>query len=266
MKKKALAVLGAVLMTFTGFSITAHAAGTPAEVKKVILTNEDVITYTDGSIKLEDAFTGMAPGESRMAAIRIENQNSHFASFFISGEATKALEEINDSAKGAAYEMQISIGRDQASAVSLLDMIAGGYSSELVASNDGLKDITGLKDYQFLAELKNGEYTNIYLTITLDGEGLDSTSAVDYSNAIGSIEFNFRAYYGDEKDPVIVTDYVREKGTNIIKTQVVDRIVALAGGVQTGDTTSIGLLFVILTAGIGPVVIAVKKGKVESRE
>lgn len=266
MKKKALAVLGASLMMLIGFSITAYGADTPTEVKKVILTKEDVITYVDGSTKLEDAFTGMAPGESRMAAIRIENKNSHDASFFISGETTKALEEINDSAKGAAYEMQISIGKDLASAVSLLDMIAGGYSSELVASNEGLKEITGLKDYQFLAELDHGEYSNLYLTITLDGEGLDSTSAVDYSNAIGSIEFHFRAYYGDEKNPVIMTEYVREKGANIIKTQVVDRIVTLAGGVQTGDTTSIGLLLVILAAGIGFVGVAVKKRKVETRE
>ena len=61
--------------------------------------------------ELAGAFDGMAPGDSRTVVIKIENQNSHKASFFISQKTTDALEEAGK-ASGGAYEFQVEIGND----------------------------------------------------------------------------------------------------------------------------------------------------------
>lgn len=255
MKKKVLAVLGAVLMVSSGLFTTAYAAETEL-VKTVVFTSEDEIKYMDGSTKLEEAFMGMAPGDSKTVAIKVENQNPHTTSFYISGETTKALEEINDSAKGGAYEVQLTIGKELESATSLLESIAGGYTSDSVASEEGLKEMTELEGYQYLAELEENQSTNIYLTIALEGEGMDSTDEVDYSNAIGSLEFHFQAYYGeDEPQPIEDED---EKDTDTI-----EKNVSRTKTVKTGDTLPIAGLLIVLAAGITLVVVAVKRGKAD---
>ena len=84
--------------------------------------------------ELAGAFDGMAPGDSRTVVIKIENQNSHKASFFISQKTTDALEEAGK-ASGGAYEFQVEIGNDT-NRTSLLDADAGGYA-ENVASAEG---------------------------------------------------------------------------------------------------------------------------------
>ena len=44
--------------------------------------------------------------------------------------------------------------------------------------------------------------------LTLDGEGMDSADGIDYSRTAGAMEFEFRAYYADDRKPVVVTNYV----------------------------------------------------------
>ena len=280
MKKSRLAAAGLAMMMSFGFGITGYAAEeAPVEVKKVVLMDsdeivyEDAAVYEDGTNALNRAFLNMAPGEERTVAIRVENQNEHVVSFFISGETTQALEEIRESAKGGAYEVNMTVGTDPVSAVTLLDAVAGGYSGEMDASGDGLKDITELEGYQYLAELGQGEYTNLYLTIALDGEGLDSTDEIDYTNAVGKIQFNFRAYYGAEKDPVIITEYKEQKEETTVVTNIIDRVVTqikeevvpLADRVKTGDPAVLGIFEAVLFIGIILVTVVVKKRKVEHK-
>lgn len=264
MKRKILTVLATVLLLSNGLSATVYA--TEAEVvRTVVFTNEDELEYIDGSTKLQDAFMGMAPGESRTVAIKIENQNSHTTSFYISGETTKALEEISDSAKGGAYEVQLSIGKDMKSAMALLDSIAGGYSGDSVASTEGLKEITELNGYQYLAELEENQYINIYLTIALDGEGMDSTNEVDYSNAVGSLAFQFQAQYDEDETHQIEEE---PKGTEAEEKElnVVVKKVARTKIVKTGDTLAVGALLVVLAVGVTLVVVALKRGKAEKAD
>lgn len=253
-------MFGLMLVLTMGFATTTSAAEAD---KTVTLTNKNEIVYSDGS-DIANAFQGMAPGDTRTVTIRVQNDNSHRASFFISQETAKALEETNKSSGGAySYDLKVGTANDS-SAVSLLDAVAGGYDASLQADESGLSEITELEDFQYLAELGKGEYTNLYLTLSIDGEGFDSNGQADYQSATGQLVFNFRAYYED-KAPVVITQTVTEYGEKTIVTQIVDKIVPLANGVKTGDPVSVALLAGILVAGVLIVAVALKKRKAESR-
>lgn len=106
------------------------------------------------------------------------------------------------------------------------------------------------------------------MTLTLDGEGMDSANGIDYSRAAGAMEFEFRAYYADDRKPVVITNYVTEHGKDNVVTKVVKRVipktvteqlVPLANGVRTGDPLTVTVSAGVLVAGIVIVGIAVKK-------
>ena len=88
MKIKNMAAVLLLIWT-CGFSSVVSAA----EIQTVQLTEENQLVYTKDKTELAGAFDGMAPGDSRTVVIKIENQNSHKASFFISQKTTDALEE-----------------------------------------------------------------------------------------------------------------------------------------------------------------------------
>lgn len=261
MKKKTL-MFGLVMVLTMGFT-TVYA---DEEVNKtVVLTEENEIEYADDQADISNAFQGMAPGDTKTVTIRVQNDNSHNASFFISQETLNYLEE-KENASGGAYTYDLKVGTaNDDTAVSLLDTVAGGYDASLVADDQGLSNITELEDYQYFTELDSGEYTNVYLTLTIDGEGFDSTDDVNYENAVGELEFNFRAYYQDQ-EPVIVTETVTEKEPDTIVTKVIDQVVKQAGEVKTGDSIVMAVIFGgVLLAGVLLVVIALKKRKAEER-
>ena len=210
-----------------------------AEIHTVQLTEENQLVYTKDKAELAGAFDGMAPGDSRTVVIKIENQNSHKASFFISQKTTDA----------------------------------GGYA-ENVASAEGLAEITELNEYRYMTALDPGESADVYVTLTLDGEGMDSADGIDYSHTAGAMEFEFRAYYADDRKPVVVTNYVTEHGEDNVVTKIVkkvipktvtEQLVPLANGVRTGDTLTVTVSAGVLVAGIVIVSIAVKKRKVERK-
>ena len=236
MKIKNIAAVLLLIWT-CGFSSVVSAA----EIQTVQLTEENQLVYTKDKTELSSAFDGMAPGDSRTVVIKIENQNSHKASFFISQKTT--------------------------------DAYAGGYA-ENVASVKGLTEITELNEYRYMTALDPGESADVYVTLTLDGEGMDSAGGIDYSHTAGAMEFEFRAYYADDRKPVVVTNYVTEHGEDNVVTKVVkkvipktvtEQLVPLANGVRTGDTLTVTVSAGVLVAGIVIVSIAVKKRKVERK-
>lgn len=232
--------------------------------KTVTLTDENTIVYTDGSTDIANAFGGMAPGDTRTVTIRVENESEHTASFFISQETINSLEEKSN-ASGGAYAYELKVGTaDDGSAATLLSAIAGGYDTALNADTRGLKGITELENYQYFAELGEGEYTNVYLTLTIDGEGFDSTDLVNYQNAAGELAFQFRAYYED-REPVVVKETQTIEGSPAVVTEIVKRVISRVGSVQTGDMAPIIGLLAILLIGIACVCFAFKPKKEENR-
>lgn len=242
MKKKVFGMVALFGMLLG--SVNTGAAETPA----VVLTAQDEITYencTDN--RFGDTFEGMAPGDERTQTIQIVNENSHEAAFFLSQKTVEALEEANQAA-GGAYTLKISVGESEESAESLIDIMAGGYTDADRASTEGLAEITELQDYTYLVQLASGKSTNLYLTLSLNGEGMDSTTNVDYTNAVAKLQFQFRAYYKDEATPTVITEITDEK-------------VPLFSFVKTGDATNIALFAGILLAGVAVLLTAWAKRK-----
>lgn len=242
MKKKIFGI--AALFGMLLGSVNVGAAETPA----VVLTAQDEITYENCiDNRFGDTFEGMAPGDERTQTIRIVNENSHAAAFFLSQETVEALEEANEAA-GGAYTLKISVGESEDTAESLLDIMAGGYTDADSASTEGLAEITELQDYTYLVQLASGKSTNLYLTLSLNGEGMDSTTNADYTNAAAKLQFQFRAYYKEEGTPTVITEIKEEK-------------VPLFSFVKTGDATNLMLFAGILLAGVVVLVVASKRRK-----
>ncbi len=231
------------------------------EIQTVTLTENDKIIYEQPEDKLKEAFMDMAPGDTRTIDIRLQNDNNYTAAFFLSEKTVDAFEEANKSS-GGAYEFTVSIGENEKSAVDILNTVAGGYTKDLKASTEGLLEITQLNDFKYLTKLAKGESTNLYLTLTLDGEGMDSTKDVDYSKATGALELCFCAYYEENGKTVIIT----ENDTDIVKTNVTEKINFLPQSVKTGDRLSVALISVLAVSGIGSIWFALRKRREEGRK
>lgn len=245
------------------------ALGFPAAVragkadKTVTLTKDNTIIYTDGSADIANAFEGMAPGDSKTVTIRVQNESDHTADFFLSQETIKSLEE-KERALGGAYAYEIRVGgAEEEREAALLSAVAGGYDASLRADAQGLKKLTELEDYQYFARLAKGEYTNIYLTLTIDGEGFDSTDAVNYENASGQLAFQFRAYYKDG-EPVIITESQTIEGEPTIVPEVVNRVTSRVRSVKTGDTFPVIVVSAALGIGVVCLFLAMKSKKEDS--
>jgi hypothetical protein len=239
----------------------------------VTLSEDSKLIYESDGADLLSAFDGMAPGDSRTVQITVKNDNTASAAFYISGDTIKALEESNANARGGAYSYNLSVGSTLDTARSLLDTVAGGYDAAQTASDAGLADVTELNDYQFLERLGKGQSTNVYLTLSLDGESFDAS----YANAAGELAFNFRAYYQEnDTTPVVVTQYNYEKGqASIIRSvrsmvtsgteTIADALVPLAAAAKTGDEAPIFAIVIIFAAGVALIAVSAKKKGTVSR-
>ena len=105
MKIKNIAAVLLLIWT-CGFSSVVSAA----EIQTVQLTEENQLVYTKDKTELAGAFDGMAPGDSRTVVIKIENQNSHKASFFISQKTTDALEEAGKASEPTMVRHSVESG------------------------------------------------------------------------------------------------------------------------------------------------------------
>jgi LPXTG-motif cell wall-anchored protein len=227
-----------------------------ASALDVVLTSGNELVYENGSADLSTSFNDMYAGETRTAEITVTNNNSHTAEFFISQDTLQTLEE-SANASGAPYIYMLSVGSSEDTATVLFSTAVGGYSSAQVASTAGLDDVTEIEDYTYFAKLANGESTNLYLTLYIDGEGTDT----DYADAVGTLEFNFRAYYDDARRTVVNSKTATSKGATQYIKNIVDQIVPLAGAVKTGDNTPIIAVIGLLAAGIVLIVISCRRKK-----
>ncbi len=281
----ALAVVMALGMAATAFG---------ADHTTVTLTANDTLEYSgttgtytkDGvtSYVLGDEFEGLLPGETATSTITLTNNNKHSASFYVSQNTLATLEEANN-ASGGAYTFAVSVGESLETSTQIVESVAGGYDGDSNASSAGLSDLTELNDFTFVANLASGESTNLYLTLTLEGEGMDSTDAVDYSNAVAALSMEFRAYYDDSTAGGTTTTRVV---TNTVSEVVVvdaednsDDTVTTASdseddaddsddssskAAKTGDTAMPLVGGAVLLAGVACVVVATKRKKVQSHE
>lgn len=259
MKKKFL--LFGLIAAFTfGNVLTANAA----EAATVVFGADNKLEFegmTDG--KLGNAFEGMAPGESSTQTITMKNENTKTVDFYMNASALQALEESSAKARGAGYEVTLTVGDEK-----LYDSTVGGYASDsaegsatgLKAMNDG-----ALEGYVLVATLAPGQTKDIKLYVKLDGEAMDNNSSIDYSEAFGQFGFSFQAAYEDPEGPKVVEKVITKTGdTKVVKNliEIIEEKVPLAA-VMTGDNAYIGVGAAALVLGIFLIIFAGRKKKVE---
>ena len=259
MKRGFLAVFVAV-STFLLASLMVCAA----EANPTVTFNSDnELVYSnfseeDGAVSTGAAFEGVLPGESRSLTITLENANNHTTDFYLSATVMDVLEQAHN-ASGAVYDIRLSAGENV-----LYDSTIGGYvDSESTGSQAGLSAMNeSLNRDVFVNTLKKGETTDVVLTITFDGEAMGSSDDSDYTSALASLDFAFKASYEDSNAVEIIDKVVIRKGDTVYKKNIVeipDNKVPL--GVKTGDETMIWVAVVALIIGIGLFLITGKRHK-----
>ncbi len=252
MRKK----LGTFLLTCC-MTISLPALVNGDTVDLTVVNNDTSITF-DGD--LSDAFSGIMPGGTETVVISLTNNGSQTGNYYMTQSTLETLEETS-SGSGGAYAYTVTVGSSEEDATVLLDTSTGGYTEADTASGTDLSSITELNGYTYFATLAPGESTNVYMTLTLDGEGFDSVTDNDYSNSSAAISVNFRVQFESAQGgtTTVVTRYVEQTGANTFVNTILEEVIPLAGGVQTGDPFSIGVLALLLGGGIFLIVIAVKK-------
>lgn len=259
MKKRILAFTMAALMLGAS-ALPVLAEGEPTvtftQNKKLEYSN---VTTEGSNVNLGSTFEGVAPGEERSQTIIIKNENSRTADFYMSAAAIQELEKSRAEAKGAGYEIKLTAGNSV-----LYDSKLGGYGAdnENAASNEGIREMNEALDEDILiATLSRGQQTAVVLDIYFDGEAMDNTARIDYSNAFGQLEFNFKVGYEDPTGTKPVYKVITKEGEKkIVKrlVEIVEEVVPLSA-VATGDGAMIGVGALVLVAGILLVVIGKKK-------
>ncbi|MCR4843252.1 MAG: hypothetical protein K5840_08335 [Eubacterium sp.] len=253
-------------------SLSVAAYGADGSNLTVTLDSSDQLVYsggtqTDGSeYVLADGFSDVLPGQTVTEAITIANDNGHTASFYVSEETLKTMEEANG-ASGGAYTLKLSVGDSEETATEVVTSVAGGYKNG-ESSTKGLSDITELEGYNYLAELDSGEQTNVYLTLTLEGEGMDSTDSSDYTEALAQLSMKFRAYYQDDDAYVVNTTetVVQDKVVTVANNdddedEDVVKVVTITDAAKTSDMAPIAAIVVCLGAGLGLILVGSRKEK-----
>ena len=248
MKKNILSIALAVTMLM-GTALTAFAAGGNPTVtfsENKVLEYSNITETAEGSISLGNAFEEVLPGETRSQVITLQNDNAQTVDFYMSTAVVQSLEEANK-ASGAAYEIKLTAGESV-----LYDSTLGGYDASIQGNTEGLAEMNGsLEEDVFVATLEEGQAADVTLTIFFDGEAMDNTSASDYSNALGALDFNFKAGYEEPNNEQIVEKIVVRKGETIYEkeiVEIVDEITPLA--VKTGDNTLVWVAVAVLLLGV----------------
>ena len=248
MKRKILMLI-CIIGTLTAGSLTAAAADTAT----VTFTQDRELVYgnvtadSDNTVNLGNAFEDVAPGETRTQTITLINENDNTVDFYINAQVLQALEENRANAAGAGYDIVLTAADKE-----LYNSRLGGYNnSGEDGSNVGLKEMndSAINNDVLAATLKKGESAEVALQITFDGEAMDSTDNIDYSNALGALSFGFKVDYKDPGVQIIEDKVVVEKGETRYVTQIVEQQAPLAA-VATGDTAMIAGGVTALAAGI----------------
>lgn len=224
MKKKiiAISILCLTLLGWNGIEAKAEEESYP----QVLFTEDKEFSY--GEIPL-DQFVGMLPGDTAVQVIELKNEYKDEMSFFLSQETINEVKQAN-SASGGAFQYSLSIGlsEDGSDAISLLEQEVGGIDGNGEAL-EAFSKIEDLKDYSYVAKLKQGECAYIFLSLYVDGEGNDNqrkdtdleneNQHYGYSNYLSTLGFSFRAY---EEEKVIVDEPVPTVIDRIIEVTKID--------------------------------------------
>ena len=263
MKRKILA-LGLAVTVFCASGITSFAS----DGATVTFKSDSTLEYDTSGTGFTDAFKDVAPGEEKKLVIEVKNDNSRTADFYINAAAIEALEQDEEKARAAGYDIKLEAGGSV-----LYDSTLGGYQGAGTVGAGGEKGILGmndsLEDSILFATLPQNGTSQVIFTIKFDGEAMDNDvynlDGIDYSDTSGVVAFGFQVRYEDPTGQTVIVREVGEDGQVRYVRKVVEifeNAVPL-GAVATGDGAMIGVAAVVLLVGASMVILGRKKKQEE---
>ena len=237
MKKLHLNTVLALMVMTAGFAF----AGTTAHAETLKVDPWDV-TYTGSSMKSnydpsKATISSTMPGDTIQYSVNYVNGSGSDATFYMSSDVVKTLEEGSE-ATGGAYSYKITYtGSDQPL-----------FDSETIGGDESVSDIIGLNQvngnqgsYFSLGSVPAGESGTVTVTVTLDG----NSQTNKYMSTLAELEIKFgaeptdTAHKGDsvERHNTVVRNVVNtlDGGTEVVI--IDDEDIPLDGGNPlTGDS------------------------------
>ena len=207
---------------------------------KVTFTSENKMESNFGRGDMDEAISGMQPGDNITFTLELGSQNSSVTDWYLTNKVVQSLEDTskNSNTGGGAYTYYLAYTGANRSVVLFDSDTVGGENSE------GLKEATGaLENYIYLDTLSPGQGGSIILRVALDGE----TQGNAYQDTLANLQMQFAV----EVRPGPVT-VVEEGPPGTPQPGTPGRIVV----VRTGDDTNLapyvvamavsGILFLLL--------------------
>ena len=233
------ALVAALAMAFPAAAFAEHLSGN---------TNWEVTFNANGELsdnfsseRWTDELSGAQPGDDITLTITLNHLNTTACDWYISNEVIKSLEE--GSARGSAYGYKLTYTGPNSTTSRTL------YSSTNVGgdNSEGLEEATsGLQDFMYLDNLKNGDSGTVELVVSLDGD----TENNAYFNTLAQLKMKF------------AVDYSKNNGGNSNK-----KSSTTTKSVPTGDDTNLFPFYVIMAVtGFALLLIAVSMIRRNGRE
>jgi hypothetical protein len=155
----------------------------------VAFTPEKKMESNFRTADLDEAVSGLQPGDDIVFTVALENQNEQTTAWWMTNEVLYSLEDrsANSATGGGAY-MYVLTYTDKNGMVTTLfssDTVGGDTVSP---GGEGLHQATNaLEEYFYLDTLTQGQSGTITLSIALDGE----TQGNDYQDTLADLQMNF---------------------------------------------------------------------------
>ncbi len=181
---------------------------------QVSFTEEEMLESNFGASDLDDAISGLQPGDNIIFTLHLKNEHKEAADWYMTNKVLYSLEDrsANSGTSGGAYTYVLTyIDKDKKEQVLFSSDTIGGESvSRESREEQGLHEATNaLKDFFYLDTLRQGQDGTLMLEIALDGE----TQGNAYQNTLADLQMNFAvALGGTDSEPG------GSKRTKIVKT------------------------------------------------
>lgn len=151
---------------------------------KVTFTAENKMESNFGSGDMDEAISGMQPGDNITFTLDLGSQNSSVTDWYLTNKVIQSLEDTSKNANtgGGAYTYYLAYTGANRTVVLFDSDTVGGEGS------GGLKDATGgLENYIYLDTLSSGQSGRITLRVALDGE----TQGNAYQDTLANLQMQF---------------------------------------------------------------------------
>lgn len=189
MKRKVFVCL-LCLTLMLGLSVSAGAESfTGGDNWRVAFTQEHAMESTFRTADLDDAVSGLQPGDDITFTLRLSNDSEAVTDWYMTNRVLYSLEDrsTNAATAGGAYTYFLSYtnAAGEENVLFSSDTVGGEHVSE---AGEGLHEATdALQDFFYLDTLQGSQAGTIVLRVALEGE----TQGNDYQDTLADLAMNF---------------------------------------------------------------------------